>query len=289
MSLITKLLQRDHTDFDLLQSTSYKIIFTTSAIYLLWHIVATLGFPEIFSPSLWLCTVLMILTTGLTLRILPHSLKLGQIIWFSGLAAATITAIILYARPEIALIFLFFPMMAEVMMGLRPAVILETIIILLILLWNGVLWLPTLPAAYMLVVILGSISSTVLGWGLSDNLISAIESASFHYQEAITRLAEARQHRAEISTLLKEVSKANYQLDRLNQMLSHARSRAEEAREERDRFALAVSHELRSPLNFIIGFSDLMVNSPPLTGSPINGRRACMKISKRSTAAAPTC
>ena len=45
-------------------------------------------------------------------------------------------------------------------------------------------------------------------------------------------------------------------------MLAYARNEADKAREDRDRFALAVSHELRSPLNFIIGFSDLMVNSP---------------------------
>ena len=35
-------------------------------------------------------------------------------------------------------------------------------------------------------------------------------------------------------------------------------------RADRDRFILAVSHELRSPLNFIIGFSDLMVNTPEM-------------------------
>jgi signal transduction histidine kinase/CheY-like chemotaxis protein len=268
MSLITRLLQREHNDFDLLQSTSYKVVFTTSAIYTFWHIVATLGFPDIFSPSLWLCTILMALTLAITLKIMSHSLLFGQIIWFCGLAATTVAAFVLYGRPEVILILLFFPMMAEVMMGLAPAVIIEGLIILLTLFWNGIPGLPVLPAAYMVLVIIGSISSTLLGWGLSDNLISAIESASYHYQEAIKRLEEAREHRAQVSTLLKEVSKANYQLDRLNQMLSHARSRAEEAREERDRFALAVSHELRSPLNFIIGFSDLMVNSPATYSQP---------------------
>jgi len=32
-------------------------------------------------------------------------------------------------------------------------------------------------------------------------------------------------------------------------------------------FANAVSHELRSPLNMIIGFSDMMVNSPEVYGA----------------------
>ena len=70
----------------------------------------------------------------------------------------------------------------------------------------------------------------------------------------------------QISRMLKEKDQANYQLERLNQMLHQARKRADEARSDRDRFILAVSHELRSPLNFILGFSDLMVNSPEVYG-----------------------
>ena len=262
MVLIKKLFQNESNDLELLHSTSNKVVLTTAAIYTLWHTLGTLGLPAIFSPSLWICTLLMILTITITLWLMARSLRLGQIAWFLGLSATIISADILYNRPEITLIFLIFPMMAEVMMGLRPAIILEAFIILLALFWNGIAFLPVLPVSYMIVMILGSLSSALLGWAFSDNLISAIESSLYHYQEAIKRLEETRQHRAEISILLKEVNKANFQLDRLNQMLSYARAKAEEAREERDRFALAVSHELRSPLNFIIGFSDLMVNSP---------------------------
>jgi CheY-like chemotaxis protein/nitrogen-specific signal transduction histidine kinase len=70
--------------------------------------------------------------------------------------------------------------------------------------------------------------------------------------------------------MLKEQHQANYQLERLNQMLQWARRHAEEARADRDRFILAVSHELRSPLNFIIGFSDLMVNTPEMYAEQAN-------------------
>ena len=62
--------------------------------------------------------------------------------------------------------------------------------------------------------------------------------------------------------MLKDRNQVNYQLERMNEMLNFARNQAEEARESRNRFMLAVSHELRSPLNFIIGFSDLMFNAP---------------------------
>ncbi|MCE1253244.1 MAG: ATP-binding protein [Anaerolineae bacterium] len=268
MNWVKNFINRDPVDFELLYSTSRKVVLTTSAIYILWHIVATLGFPTIFSPSLWLCTLVMIITVGLTLFLMPRRFRISQAVWFCGLSLTVITAFILYGRAEITLVFLFLPMMAEVMMGLQPTIVLEGCILFMVLVWNGLPFLPILPVPYMLGVGLGSIFSAMLGWGLSNNLISAIEASNYHYAEAIKRLEETRQHRAEISTLLKEVNKANFQLDRLNQMLSHARARAEEAREERDRFALAVSHELRSPLNFIIGFSDLMVNSPETYADP---------------------
>jgi len=45
-------------------------------------------------------------------------------------------------------------------------------------------------------------------------------------------------------------------------MLVIARAEAEEAKNARNRFALTISHELRSPLNFIIGFSEIMVKKP---------------------------
>ena len=152
--------------------------------------------------------------------------------------------------------------MMEVMMGFKPALILESAIILLALFWNQTGFLPFLETNYRIALIITSIVSTALGWGISSNLVVSIEAASHHYREALERLNEAREHRAEISILLKDVNNANYQLDRMNLMLTYARGQADKAREERDRFALAVSHELRSPLNFIIGFSDLMVNSP---------------------------
>lgn len=76
---------------------------------------------------------------------------------------------------------------------------------------------------------------------------------------------------------------ANYQLERLNEMLAFARAQAEEAREARNHFVLAVSHELRSPLNFIIGFSDLMVNAPTTYASLESWPAGCMMTFGRFT------
>jgi signal transduction histidine kinase/DNA-binding response OmpR family regulator len=85
-------------------------------------------------------------------------------------------------------------------------------------------------------------------------------------RQAIQETEKAQAHRAEMMHLNKELDGAYIRLERMNRMLILARKEAEEARILKVQFANAVSHELRSPLNMIIGFSDMMVNSPEVYG-----------------------
>ncbi len=95
---------------------------------------------------------------------------------------------------------------------------------------------------------------TVLGWAWNST------------RQAIAAAAQAQADRAELARLNKELDSAYIRLDRLNRMLILAHQEAEEARMLKVQFANAVSHELRSPLNLIIGFSEMMVNSPEVYG-----------------------
>ncbi len=262
MRKIVSFLRWEKEDRELLQSVSQKVMGTTLGVYGCFHIIATLGWPAVFSPSLYLISLGMLIVGIFSLRLLKKYYLLAQIVWNVGLTAMILLSLSRYQHSEIVLLFCFLPIMAEVMLGFKQALILEAGLIALALIWPHFEILPPLKEAYTTVLILSTLASTVVGWGISHNLIISIEAASQHYREALQRLNEAREHRAEISVLLKDVNNANYQLDRMNLMLTYARGQADKAREERDRFALAVSHELRSPLNFIIGFSDLMVNSP---------------------------
>lgn len=266
MSILTRLLislrQPETEEFELLRSTSTTAILTSGAIYLLFHFIATLFWPEIFSPSLWVCTIIMLITIISSILFLRHYLYLAHVIWYGGLMIAILYAYHTYQRPEVLFLMSMFPLLAVMTLGVRGALVVEAITIFVVLNMHLIPLLRTIPPGYDVALVMLSLGIGGLGWGMSNNLVSAIEAASYHYRVALQRLEETRQHRAEISLLLKDQGKANYQLDRLNKMLEFARSRAEEARQERDRFALAVSHELRSPLNFIVGFSDLIINSP---------------------------
>ncbi len=249
------LFRQDATTRELLESNSRKVIWTMGGVYLAWHFIATLSWPQIFSPSLWLLSGVMLFTVVVSLRLLARAFAAAQGVWFAGVAAAILAAYELYQWPEVLLALAALPLMAQVMMGVRGAVLVSVAAL------GFVVFLP-IGAGFQVGLFLAVIAAFFLGWGVSSNLISAIEASSYHYNEAVRRLEETRQHRAQISVLLREQTKANYQLERMNRMLAYARAKADEAREDRDRFTLAVSHELRSPLNFILGFSDLMVNSP---------------------------
>ncbi|GAB4536636.1 MAG: hypothetical protein Fur0018_27300 [Anaerolineales bacterium] len=255
--MMYRLLDIPEENLDLLRSTARNLVHTLAALYVLFHMVATLWWPHDFTPSLWAVTFGMMAVVAATLWLLPRAYLLSQAVWMGGLAALTWLAFRLYAAPEILLLWILLPLMGPFTLGMRGA--LGTTGTLWALTWLIGGWLSPGYAATLRV---GGLCSVALGWGLSSNLLSALDSASYHYHQARKLLEETRQHRANISRMLKEQHQANYQLERLNQMLASARRHADEARSERDRFILAVSHELRSPLNFILGFSDLMVKSP---------------------------
>ncbi len=262
MNRLRTLFTEDRSSKELLESTSKYIIFSTSAIYLLFHFIVSLFYPRIFSPGLWVCTIIFLVTIVVTLFSLKYNFILAQVFWLAGVSATILSAFFLFNRVEILFLLAVLPFMAISTIGLTGTLIVEALIAGMTLLFPVIGWFPVLPEGYPFAIIFVCVFAGVFGWGISNNLNSAIENASFHYYEARKRLQETREHRAEISRMLKEQNQFNYQLKQMTRMLEQARARAEEARTDRDRFAMAVSHELRSPLNFILGFSDLMVNAP---------------------------
>ena len=262
MNSLRKLFTEDRISKELLESTSKYIIYSTSTIYLFFHFIVSLFYPRIFSPRLWVCTIIFLVTFVGTLLILRFTYFLAQVFWLVGVSVTILSAFFIFNRVEILFLFAVLPFMTISTIGLSGTIIVQLLILCLTLILPGTGWFTALPEGYPFAIIFVCIFAGVFGWGISNNLNSAIENASFHYFEARKRLQETREHRAEISRMLKEQNQFNYQLKQMTRMLEQARSRAEDAREDRDRFAMAVSHELRSPLNFIIGFSDLMVNAP---------------------------
>lgn len=90
-----------------------------------------------------------------------------------------------------------------------------------------------------------------------------------HYDHAQRLLTEARNRNAELEQALEELMHVNRQLDLLNERLAGMRLLAEEAQRAKAAFVAKVSHEFRTPLNMIIGLTDLLLETPEVYGETL--------------------
>jgi len=110
--------------------------------------------------------------------------------------------------------------------------------------------------------LLVTVATSGVAWLGANRLQTVLQWYLQTTHEAVSAAQDAQLHRAELMRLNKELDGAYLRLERLNNMLVMARKEAEDARSLKVQFANAVSHELRSPINLIIGFSDMMMNAP---------------------------
>lgn len=252
---------------ELLQSTSRNLILVTGVAYLIWHVLATLTWPDMFLSSIWYVTLMVLMTFVPALWLLPRNLIAAQIVWQTGLILSITISVFVYQQPEIAFLYVFLPLIAVVTLGWRGGLVAEGIIITLV--WWLAESFTMLPQSYRVAIILGGVFAGLLGWAVSNTLLTVTHWSLFGFKEAQKNLDAANKHRGEVVRVLKSLDHAYYQLEHANQMLISARNRAEEASRLKQQFAQTISHELRTPLNLIVGFTELMTQSPEYYGGQL--------------------
>jgi signal transduction histidine kinase/CheY-like chemotaxis protein len=112
-------------------------------------------------------------------------------------------------------------------------------------------------------------SAVAVVWVTVGNLYHAVNRALASADAAWMQVREARVRRGELHSVVRSLEEATYRIERMNHELNQARMEAELAKANKSRFVVTVSHELRGPLNLILGFSRMMALSPERYGVPL--------------------
>ncbi len=190
-------------------------------------------------------------------------------IWQLGLAVALALSMLMLDRPEIALLFVFLPLIATATIGPLGGLGAEVLVVL-VAWWatGGQFGAPLSPEFGLAIVVIGAFAG-VLGWTITSPLLTVAEWSMAGFREAQRNLEEAREQRLELIQTEEDLRKANGELARLSDRLRVLQRVAEEARQAKAEFVANVSHELRTPLNMIIGFTEIIARSPQVYGGKL--------------------
>ncbi|MBC7234949.1 MAG: response regulator, partial [Chloroflexi bacterium] len=254
------------TASELSRTTLRHLIAGMGSIYLLWHFVATISWPTTIGPQVWAISAILGLAAGLAWRLTDEHLLWAQAVWQIGLLAAIGVSLWAFGQPEIAFLYALLPLIAVLTTGGHSALASEAGVLGACLFLRYGPWPSMLPAGYVIAVGIGGALTGLLGWSASRALYTVTQWSLYSFEQARRNMESAREHRAQLARMVKDLDQAYYRLERANAALVAAWRRADEAERFRAEFATNVSHELRTPLNLIIGFTEMMITSPQSYG-----------------------
>lgn len=257
---------------ELFESASRSFITTIAVLYLGWHFLAAATWPSTIGASMWLPTACFVSLALCAYFLLPRQFFAAQFVWLSGLLVTVTVALVTFQAPEVAVFYALLPLVAILAIGWPAAVVVEVSLALLLdwLARSGAV--PGLQAPMIAAVLTCGVLLGIVGWITIRTLFTTLQWALSSWAEAKRSEKSAREHRAGLLELNIQLDRTNHQLDKANAALMAAWRTADEAERFKAEFVTNVSHEMRTPLNLIIGFSQMMVTSPEsYGGKPLPG------------------
>ncbi|NLT42358.1 MAG: hybrid sensor histidine kinase/response regulator [Anaerolineae bacterium] len=109
-------------------------------------------------------------------------------------------------------------------------------------------------------------AALAVNWLASTNLYTVLRWALDSQSRAWRTADEVSRRREQLRRTLDSLQHAHAALSRTSRELEEARLEAEESRRVKARFVSNISHELRTPINIIVGFAELTCFSPETYG-----------------------
>jgi len=135
--------------------------------------------------------------------------------------------------------------------------------------WAAVLNAAGLRTYALLELGLALAFAAVLAWQTVRTVYTAHGWVWSSQQRADQLLREARDYQAELARVLKSLDSSNQILRRTQTDLIAARKQAKTAESAKSQFVANISHELTTPLNLIVGFSEVMHLTPEVYGDAV--------------------
>jgi signal transduction histidine kinase/CheY-like chemotaxis protein len=235
--------------------------------YLLWHILATVGWSEAIGSEVWLVSLVVVPSLAIALKLLPGHYWGAHIAWQLGLAASITLSIVLFRQPLIGFLYALLPLIAALTLGWPAALLAELLVCLLV--WGVVRTSMALPVAYRLAILATGALVGLLAAAATRAPLTLAQWSVASYRQARDEARKVREHRLELRQIQDDLIQANRELARFSERFKVLHRVAEDARRAKEEFVANVSHELRTPLNMIIGFSEMIAQSPGVYGEKL--------------------
>lgn len=252
------------------------------AVQIAWFLVAAglfvvwINLPEVVYP--YQAALFAVLLIGLGILVLkgynrhPWIMRLVLLLGSNAVLLLAMTAFGDIWIPFLGLLLTYTGAMLLPMGGVTSAVL--AAIVSVALTAAGMRSYPLLP----LIVVLTS--GSIVSWITVNKAFTALDWTRAMHGQVNRLLDETRDRRAELVRTVRLLEQANAALVRTQSELDHARRQAEEARRLKQQFVANISHELRAPLNLILGFSEIMYQSPGVYGNVAWPPRLRQDVSK---------
>ncbi len=221
------------------------------------------------SPAAWVGSLILVISSALGLKIFNRFPHIAPFILLSGICISITAGIIEFNLIELGYLFIIPVILSGTFLRRVITIMIVAIAVLGIAIAQFFLNYPLfyLNTLFQILIIL---VAGFASWLSASHLYMALDWAQSSYERARQNEQIVIEQRTELIRVLKFVDNLTYQYERANYSLKLERDRSEEARRLKQQFAQNISHELRTPLSLIVGFSQLMLESPEHYGLPLS-------------------
>ncbi len=251
---------------DLLVYKSRTLVIVTAAFFILSAVLLSGTASTLMMGRLLGLSLAFGMLSFAAYTLMERRYLIAHLLWQAGLTGLIGITSLLFGRAEILLLAALLPLIAAITLGGWSSLAAEAVIVGLVVWMRADPGLfPLLPIYPVMILVFGAFGG-LLGWISTGQLMGTVQWALFNFNQARTRLEEAREQSLELAQTQEDLTGANLELARLADRLKILQRVAEEARQAKTEFVANVSHELRTPLNMIIGFTEIIARSPHLYG-----------------------